>query len=93
MVREPVEIYRDEQLSPGAKLLLVVLWRYVGDRQPSGAWLATAPKSELRRVLGVARATLNRYTRELLDSPWLVSATPHQYNVANPVWSFELKSA
>lgn len=73
MIYAPTDIYGDSQLSKGARLLLILLWRSVGDRQRSGTWMATARKGELRSMLKIGRNTLNRYIIEARESIWLVS--------------------
>lgn len=90
MIYAPTDIYGDPQLSKGARLLLVLLWRDVGERQQSGTWIATVRKGELRSTLKITRNTLNRYIIEARESIWLVSVG--QKRVLGP-HAFELWAA
>lgn len=91
MPREPLALYRDCSLSKGARLVLVLLWRFVdGPQQQSGTWLAVVPKQELRHRLGIPRSSLNRFILDLRRSRWVVSASPQGLDDGS--WTFELSN-
>lgn len=90
-MREPMGCYKDDTLSKGARLLLVLLWRHLDDeRPPGGGWYASAVKAELCLALGITRSSFKRYQAELFGSPWLLSTRRKELGRRSPVWIFEL---